>query len=276
MSKTCLSKNRRNSREKSVSAGAPTQGRQFCAAKIIPYYVQEGEFYIVLGLDAKWKEWSALGGSCHIHKNTQQEYTSQMIIECLQRELVEESKELFSLNQFDLSLKSQSVLTPYRWGDSMTHHYFAQWHHPLSELQDVIETFRSPLYNQTFLHNLITRKLHPKVYYEMADLQIISVSSQILLDMINNTLRDFQLREAYHKKLDPVYYRWLAQCFHRFFQSSIVPTNTTQCLDPRFLASLIVILERHYQCSYQQIGELVKDWNKFLRTAQCVSPEIKQ
>jgi hypothetical protein len=209
--------------------------------KLIPYFIYEKfdvkDLYLLLGKDGRWKEWTAIGGMFDNNDNDINE--NNCILNCLNREINEETKELLELKNLNLQkcikIKYKTEFIKYTLYSIIV---FVRLN-SMKQIKDKIKFFNT--YNT---NNFIKNK-YPNTwrkYFELEDLQFVKVNDMKFYDSIYNTFNYLYLNK--HKyKFDLIFYNDLINFFsnYKFKVSKFVDVMLPK-FDPKFLQGLFLLI----------------------------------
>ena len=145
--------------------------RKSCSMKMIFYTREKGDFKFLLGRDAKYLEWTPLGGTCSGEqrgKSCCDLYTRGDWHQCLKREMTEESREIIS--EPPDNCPHLDYIIPYGRDNYHSSIHFAS----SEDLDYVISEFKSRD-TEKYREELISRGLDPKHYFEMSSLSLFTL-----------------------------------------------------------------------------------------------------
>jgi hypothetical protein len=202
---------------------------------------------ILLSHSHDWNDWSALGGTCN------QKSERKNHIECLARELDEESQHLLKINMGQCNLKNCTKLnyvlptfhSRYQTLTNFdTYIYFVECQDP-QETLNIIDYFNCEERQKNF------RLIHSKnkCILEMSQLKFIDLTGDIFLKYFLNTLFEYNDRIKYHA--DEVLHKYtnkiLKNVLEEVPQFTESPQSDHERFDIKFLAGLIDGLTTFYK-----------------------------
>lgn len=232
------------------------------SSKIVPYFFDKGKLLILLGLDAKYQEFSPLGGGCDKQNET--------AAKCLLRELNEESRELLNLDElFDLSkckaMRYTTKIYSNRFGEMNinTTIFFIEWIGPKRDKNYVLDLFVDKDRNMKLKEE---KGINSRPYFEMESLKLIQVNSEAFQEYLINTFKDQTLRLK--QRGDTVFRDNLLSRYQSLFNlykiNYIDEKTDAKRFDVEFIGGLIEGLSEYFDKTYYSVVEIIADFIIFL------------
>lgn len=250
-----------------------------CSVKLIPYVKYDtkinlskrNKLCILLGLDAKYKELTPLGGTC-IDRIPCNVIPTEKLKACLSRELDEESKGLLNLdNILDFkNCKSMSNFNDLEWGRIYHLTYFTELKLHSDNLHILLDKFQDPIFNKELSNKLILQNKSRKNYFEMSQLVLVTLDDDHFYNMIYLTIQHAQLFKEETMKLDHKLSDSIDRTLKYFYKEHPFDVkkynpNITR-LDPRLLCWIVQSLQQKYHKIYNSINDLIDNFIDFLKS----------
>lgn len=232
------------------------------SAKVIPYFVEGQNLYLLWGISQKWKEYTPIGGTC---KKTENYTKSEDKKKCLAREVYEETKELLTLSHLGEFNKINTVLSKLKWGKIYNHYYFVKWLDQEDERNKILDNFYSSQRDSELRQKLQEKNLNVSDYFELSGLEAIPVRSHRMYDLLYNTITDLHLRKDEYLHMDRVFYTLMYRRLIVLLENYPLKPENEQVstdnnrFDHHILVALLEILETHHQYEYGYLDDLIDD-----------------
>ena len=236
----------------------------FYATKIVPYYIDSGKIFFLLGLSDVYKEHSSIGGNCIRDEET--------IIDCLLREMNEESKKLlkldldecFNLNtckRFDYIIPLSS--RKYKEIVIRSTMYFVEYIGPIKKIYNLLALFRNKERDDMLREELKGKDIG--VYFEFKDLDFIQVNSHIFKEYLINTFKDQHLRLNMYDKVHEDYMLYQHKSlFDRYKISTLDKKTDNKRFDIDFISGILQGLFEYYGKIYYDVDDIIGDLLLFI------------
>jgi hypothetical protein len=219
-----------------------------CSVRIVPYYIDKTndtpKISIMLGLDAKYHEWTPFGGTCTETKDACHRHSTNELKQCLSRELNEESKALISLDESIDFVNCRYIhyVTKLHWANIHNNIYFAEWIKKESG-NKVISKFKDVNHDKELLKKL--SKHEEKSFFEMSDISFVEINDKEFGEYLYNTLQHIHENIADYKK-DKTFYKQIMFVMGgllNFYKRKEIGNTDGKRFDPYFIVGFIQAID---------------------------------
>ena len=252
--------------------------KEWCSTRIIPFIIKDNDISILLGLDSKYKEYTPFGGKCDLKPTTScSRQNTDVLKQCLSRELSEESKELINLDKTVDFVNCNYIhyITRLQFGNYHNNVYFAKWESD-DNIDKILKKFKDQTYEQKLIDRLKNKGIQDtRVYFEMSDIAFIPIN-KVFGDMIYNTIQNIHESKKQLQKNVSSYRNlefFLGELMYSYPYELNYRKKEGSSFDPNFLVGLIEGLMKHWNLKYKykKIDHIIKDLYDYIKSINTCS-----